>query len=118
GAATVHGALLDLARTWFDTAEGEKRSLRLKLELLATLLHLREAVPLAAAGHPLSAARRKRREARLRRALDLMSRRLHEPFSQAEVAGEVGMSVSRFRAFFKETTGWGFAHYVRDQRVE
>lgn len=118
GAAAVHRALLDLARTWFDAAEGEKRNLRLKLELLATLLPLREAVPLAATGHPLSAARRKRREARLRQALDFMSRRLHEPFSQTEVAREVGMSVSRFRAFFKETTGWGFAHYVRDQRVE
>lgn len=28
------------------------------------------------------------------------------------------MSTSRFRAFFKETTGWGFARYLREQRVE
>ena len=28
------------------------------------------------------------------------------------------MSVSRFRAFFKETTGWGFSDYLRELRLE
>jgi transcriptional regulator GlxA family with amidase domain len=28
------------------------------------------------------------------------------------------MSTSRFRIFFKETTGWRFADYVRDLRLE
>ena len=112
-AAPVHAALLLLAEAWFgNNAEPSE----LKVLLLQVLVQLRKAM---VGGQPRQvAAAPKLREQRLRRALDYMARHLHEPLAQPDVAHEVGMSTSRFREFFKQTTGWGFARYVMEQRVE
>jgi AraC-like DNA-binding protein/mannose-6-phosphate isomerase-like protein (cupin superfamily) len=115
-APAVHQALHELVQIWFGGLTGEDRWTTLKLQFLTVLHRLRggfsgtkETAPTT--DHAL-------REARLRRALDYVSLHAHESVAQPEVANAVGMSTSRFRAFFKETTGWGFSEYVRDLRVE
>ena len=105
----VHEALHALARAWFTTADETERAMQLKLRFMEVLLHLRAGF---AAGEPVknpTDAQRAERESRLRRALDFVSLHGHEAISQPDVAKAAGMSTSRFRAFFKETTGWGFA---------
>lgn len=114
----VHEALLALAKVWFGSMEATERAMQLKLRFMEVLLRLRTGF---AADEPLrnpTDAQRAERETRLRRALDFVSLHGHEAISQPEVAKAAGMSTSRFRAFFKETTGWGFAQYLREQRVE
>ena len=118
-APALHAALLDLARGWFSPAKGGSDRLpALKLRLLAVLLCLRTSLASTDDLKPHSDSDRALREARLRRALDYVSLHGHEAISQPQVAKAAGMSTSRFRAFFKETTGWGFARYLREQRVE
>ena len=114
----LHAALLDLARGWFSPVNGESDLSALKLRLLAVLLCLRTSLASTDGLKPHSDSDRALREARLRRALDYVSLHGHEAVSQPQVAKAAGMSTSRFRAFFKATTGWGFARYLREQRVE
>ncbi|MDB6139393.1 MAG: AraC-type DNA-binding protein [Verrucomicrobiaceae bacterium] len=118
-APALHEALLQLARGWFPLrADQAQRLPEMKLRLLGVLLQLRAAF---ASPEDLRANKdgdRALREIRLRRALDYVALHGHEAISQPDVARAAGMSTSRFRAFFKETTGWGFARYLREQRVE
>jgi AraC-like DNA-binding protein/mannose-6-phosphate isomerase-like protein (cupin superfamily) len=116
GTQEVHQALLDLTHLWF----GENRSghaLGMKLHFLRLCFHLGQALgsgsTAATASHD-----RPQREQRLRRALDHIALHAHEPLTQPAVARAAGMSTSRFRQFFKDTTGWGFARYLRELRVE
>lgn len=117
-AAPVHEAMLDLARGWFAANAGEERWTALKLHFLRVLFHLRQAFETHVVAHGIHEADRAAREDKLRRALDYVSLHAHETVAQPEAAQAAGMSTSRFRAFFKETTGWGFAQYVRELRVE
>jgi AraC-like DNA-binding protein/mannose-6-phosphate isomerase-like protein (cupin superfamily) len=117
GAADVHAALLDMTHLWFGKKKGCKPWLEIKLHLLRVLFQLGQIM--SSGQHPASIPLdRPEREQRLRRALDHIALHAHEPLTQPAVAKAAGMSTSRFRAFFKETTGWGFAQYVRDLRVE
>lgn len=115
--ASVHGALLRLAQAWFAPASAEGRLLALRFHLLEVLLQLRRAF-IAKGGEPETISTRAEREARLGRVLEFVAQRCDGPVAQPEVARVAGMSTSRFRAFFKETTGWGFADYLRDLRLE
>ncbi|HYF35267.1 MAG TPA: AraC family transcriptional regulator [Prosthecobacter sp.] len=116
-AGPVHDALADLAQTWFTSGHGEERWLTLKLQFLTVLHRLRAGFELAGSnGGP--ASDRALREARLRRALDYVALHAHESLAQPTVARAAGMSTSRFRMFFKETTGWGFSQYLWELRVE
>lgn len=115
-APALHEALLRLAQCWFSAEDN--RLPELKLRLLEVLLRLQSALALTEGARPGTDNDRSLREARLRRALDYVSLHGHEAISQPQVARAAGMSTSRFRAFFKETTGWGFARYLREQRVE
>jgi transcriptional regulator GlxA family with amidase domain len=115
-AAALHEAVLHLMQTWFGNSTGEDRWVTLKLQFLTVLHRLRSGFSGTLEASPTTD--RALREARLRRALDYVALHAHESLAQPEVANAVGMSTSRFRAFFKETTGWGFAEYVRDLRVE
>lgn len=119
GAATaaVHSALGRLAQTWFAPASAEGRVLALRFHLLEVLLQLRRAF-IAKGGEPETISTRAEREARLGRVLEFVAQRCTGPIAQPEVARVAGMSTSRFRAFFKETTGWGFGDYLRDLRLE
>ena len=116
-APPILSAIHDLAQAWFDRRIQE-RLLRLKLHLLETLLRLRVAFPSVDSASRDSAPVRAEREARLGRVLEYVSHHFHTPLSQPEVARVAAMSPSRFRIFFKETTGWGFADYLRDFRLE
>lgn len=121
-ATGLHRALLAVVRSWFAAIEsatpGESAPwMRLKLDLLDLLLGFHRVVPRTRTPD-LSDAERARREERLRLAVDYIARHAHEALTQPEVARASGMSVSRFREFFKATTGWGFAQFVREQRVK
>jgi AraC-like DNA-binding protein len=117
-AAAVHRGMLRLARCWFETPEGGARLQNLKLHLLELLLQLRSAFIDCDARAPEAKSARAEREARLGRVMEHVAHHLHGRISQPEVAKIAGMSTSRFRAFFKETTGWGFADYLRELRLE
>ncbi len=117
-APLVHEALLKLVQTWFSTRAGAERFLELKLRFLEVLLRLHTAFVAEETAKNGTTNDRALRESRLRRALDYVSLHGHETISQPQVAKAAGMSTSRFRTFFKETTGWGFARYLREQRVE
>jgi AraC-like DNA-binding protein/mannose-6-phosphate isomerase-like protein (cupin superfamily) len=117
-AVKIHGAIQRLALAWFARTSRD-RAVTLKFHLLEVLLQLRDAFP--EGGDPVpreSVTMRAEREAKLGRVLEYVSHRFHTPLSQPEVARIAGMSPSRFRIFFKETTGWGFADYLRDFRLE
>jgi len=115
--ASVHSALMRLTQTWFAPASAEGRLLALRFHLLEVLLQLRRAF-IAKGGEPEAISTRAEREARLGRVLEFVAQRCDGAIAQPEVAKVAGMSTSRFRAFFKETTGWGFADYLRDLRLE
>lgn len=118
-APALHAALLELAKSWFPVQDDQAEKLPLvKLSFLAVLLRLRAAFAADEGIKANTDSDRALRETRLRRALDYVSLHGHETISQPDVARAAGMSTSRFRAFFKETTGWGFARYLREQRVE
>ncbi len=116
-APAVHEALLRLAKCWFHAEVGEERWVALKFHFMAVLFQMRQAFS-AASSQGLPVTDRAVKEERLRRSLDYVSLHAHESLSQPEAARAAGMSTSRFRAFFKETTGWGFAQYVKELRVE
>lgn len=117
-APALHEALLKLVQVWFGTSTETERWMELKLRFMAVLLRLRQAFTANEEARSSTQDDRALRESRLRRALDYVSLHGHEAISQPQVAKAAGMSTSRFRAFFKETTGWGFARYLREQRVE
>lgn len=113
-APAVHQALLKLVQTWYL---GNERGPESKLCFLEVLLRLRSAFEIEDATRPVPNSDRSLRESRLHRALDFIALHSHEPISQPQVARAAGMSTSRFRHFFKQTTGWGFARYLIEQRV-
>ncbi|MCW0219651.1 MAG: AraC family transcriptional regulator [Prosthecobacter sp.] len=116
-APAVHEALLKLTQVWFSEVLGEDRWVSLKYHFTQVLYYLRQAF-VTASCQSIPGTDRALSEDRLRRSLDYVSLHAHESISQPEAARAAGMSTSRFRAFFKETTGWGFAQYVRELRVE
>lgn len=117
-AAAVHRSLHRLAQCWFDTPRGGGRLQNLKFHLLEVLLDLRRGFIDAGdrAQEPITA--RAEREARIGKVLEYVGQHFHSRVSQPDIARLAGMSTSRFRAFFKETTGWGFSDYVRELRLE
>jgi AraC-like DNA-binding protein len=117
-APAVHEALLALMQVWFGKGADTERGMELKLRFMEVLMRLRAGFAAKEDAKGSTHSDRALRESRLRRALDFVSLHGHEAISQPQVAKAAGMSTSRFRAFFKETTGWGFARYLREQRVE
>jgi AraC-like DNA-binding protein len=117
-AAAVHRALLHLAQSWFRSEPNEARLLQLKFHLVETLLQLRAAFPTHGPSAREPQPWRAEREARLGRVLEYVAQHCQTRLPQAAAAKVAGMSTSRFRAFFKATTGWGFGDYLRDVRLE
>lgn len=115
-AVAVHGALLRLARAWFEPDPDQR--LALKVHLLEVLLHLHRAFDPSRGTAPASVSWRGEREALLGRVLEYVGQHCHTALAQPEAARVAGMSPSRFRVFFKETTGWGFGDYLRDVRLD
>jgi AraC-like DNA-binding protein len=118
GSTAVHAGLLRLAQAWFAPSSGKDRQVELKFRLLEVLVELRRAFLSRGYSVPDTTARRAERHARLSRVLEYVGGRSHEAVPQPEVARFAGMSTSRFRAFFKETTGWRYGDYLRDLRLE
>lgn len=117
-AGPVFKALLRLAQVWFAQGDGEDRHLTLKLHLLELLMALRRAYLAQGDAGAEPNSLRAEQEGRLSRVLEYVAKHCHSAVPQPEVARIAGMSSSRFRAFFKQTTGWGFADYLRDLRLE
>jgi AraC-like DNA-binding protein/mannose-6-phosphate isomerase-like protein (cupin superfamily) len=111
-AAAVHEAVHRLVESW-DQRPGPET----KLRLLTALWALREAMVLGDWSAVPSRGDMSEKEEKLRKALDYIAAHSHQTLAQPEVARAVGMSTSRFRQFFKETTGWGFARFLIEQRV-
>jgi len=113
----LHPAMLRLSQAWFEHPANNERAVALKFHFLEVLFQLRHRF--GSADRPVEQLHmRVMREEKLHRVLDHISQNCTSTLSQPEVAKIAGMSISRFRAFFKETTGWGFADYVLDVRIE
>jgi AraC-like DNA-binding protein/mannose-6-phosphate isomerase-like protein (cupin superfamily) len=117
-AGRVHGAILNLSRAWFSDAGDADRAISLKFHLLEMLFELRRGFSTGGSTVAESAITQSQREERLRKALEFVSAQAHRSLTQPEVARSVGMSTSRFREFFKRTTGWRFGDYLRDLRLD
>lgn len=117
-AASVHAAVLRLAQAWFESRPTADRPLTLRFHLLELLMQLRRAFLSEGEAPGEDHTARAAREGKIDRILEYVARHCDGPLAQPEVARAAGMSTSRFRLFFKETTGWGFSDYLRDLRLE
>lgn len=111
----LYRAFEGLTTPWF--CEEEKDWCGVKLALLQLLYELRthfldvtqmrQAMPVGDSAQLL-----------IHEVLDYIAKNAKDKLSQHEVAKVAGMSVSRFRAFFKETTGWRYSRYLLNVRLE
>jgi transcriptional regulator GlxA family with amidase domain len=60
---------------------------------------------------------RRQRQARLQQVFTWLAAHSAEPVTQPQAAAVAGMCPSRFREFFKQTTGRTFVDYVREMRL-
>lgn len=112
-AARVMDGIANLAAAYFSDGPEEDRYVACKLALLRLLAELREHFGSSTEGPQ----RRARQLERLQKVLAFLSARFAEPLTQPHVARVAGMSPSRFRAFFKQTTGLTLAEYLRNLRL-
>jgi AraC-like DNA-binding protein len=115
-AGAVHAAMLGLAHAYYDPGTPSDRFVTAKLHLLTILFHMREHFGLRHDFHEEIQCRQQR-EARLAKVFAHLSAHYAEPLTQPQVAAIAGMSASRFRDFFKQTTGHTFVDYLRDLRL-
>ena len=115
-APAVHAALLGLTRAYFGEMPAEDRFVTAKLHLLTVLFHLRAHFGLHA-DFSDEMLRRQQRAGRLEKVFAHIATHYAEPLSQPEIAAVSGMSPSRFRDFFKQTTGRTLMDYLRDIRL-
>lgn len=115
-AGDVHAALLQLARAFFADASVSDRFVSAKVQLLTILARLRSHFGLRQ-DYAEDLSRRRQRALRLEKVFTHLAAHLSEQVSQPEVAAVAGMSTSRFREFFKQTTGRTFVDYLRDLRL-
>ena len=112
----VMETILRLAQSFYkQELTPEDRFITCKLALLQLLQLLRDRFVKAETGENLR--RREQRHDRLQKVLPYLDAHCTEPITQPQIAALAGMSPSRFRAFFKETTGSTLSHYVRGLRV-
>jgi AraC-like DNA-binding protein/mannose-6-phosphate isomerase-like protein (cupin superfamily) len=97
-----------------NESTGLERLLRL-IEALAELSRSRDARPLCRT--PVNAAADLTVGRRLKHVLDRLHAELVDLPSQAELAGEVGLSPQAFSRFFKRRVGKTFVQYVNEWRV-
>jgi AraC-like DNA-binding protein len=115
-ASAVHAAVLGLARAYFGSGAPGDRFVAAKLNLLTILYHLREHFGLRQDFCDELRLRQQRTQ-RLEKVFAHLSACYAEPLTQPDVANVAGMSSSRFRDFFKQTTGHTFVDYLRDFRL-
>jgi AraC-like DNA-binding protein/mannose-6-phosphate isomerase-like protein (cupin superfamily) len=112
----VRAALLALAQAWFNDAPRADRFIACKLQLLTILALLRQHFGLRQ--DFLEALHlRQKRAARLEKVFRWIEEKFPDALTQPQAAAIAGMSASRFRDFFKHTTGSTFVDYLRDVRL-
>jgi len=116
--ADVWNTFGKMAAKWFGETSDNRDLLGLKLSFLNLLYALRSNVEIHDTFIDEPPEIRASRENQMRVILDYIAQHSHEKLPQSEVAKIAGMSTSRFRAFFKATTGWGYAEYLLDVRTE
>jgi len=115
-ATLVHAAVLGLAQAFFDRGAPSDRFVAAKLHLLTILFHLREHFGLRQDFED-EWRQRQQRIQRLEKVFAHLAAHYADPLTQPDVAAVAGMSASRFRDFFKQTTGRTFIDYLRDVRL-
>jgi AraC-like DNA-binding protein len=115
-AASVHTAVLGLARAYYEPGAAGDRFVAAKLHLLTILYHLRQHFGLRDDFRD-EMRQRQQRTSRLEKVFAHISTHYAEPLTQPMIATIAGMSPSRFRDFFKQTTGRTFVDYLRDVRL-
>lgn len=113
----LYSSLLKLVRVLMNTNGSERRLTAIRFHLLETLFHLGEIFDSGHRTAPSAPEAHTVREERLRDVLEYIARNISQPIPQESVARIAGMSVSRFRSFFKKTTGWKYSHYLLEWRV-
>lgn len=115
-APAIHDALLGLATAFFSGGAAVDRFLAAKVHLLTVLFHLREHFGLRQDFQD-ELRQRQQRQARLQEVFAWLAANYADPITQPQAAAVAGMSASRFRDFFKQTTGHTFVDYLRDVRL-
>ncbi|MEW5420993.1 helix-turn-helix transcriptional regulator [Amorphus sp. 3PC139-8] len=90
---------------------------RLYLECRATEILLEALRSLTGLGHGAAAGVRPRDRRRVQAACDFLEEHLSTPISIADVAREVGASVSTLQRLFHATRGMSVGNYVRERRL-
>jgi AraC-like DNA-binding protein len=115
-AAQVHRAVLGLAQTWYADAPAVDRFVSCKLHLLTILAALREHYG-QRQDFQDDLRQRRQRQARLQKVFAWIAANHGRAITQPQAAAIAGMSASRFREFFKQTTGETFVDYLRELRL-
>ncbi|EDY22355.1 transcriptional regulator, AraC family [Chthoniobacter flavus Ellin428] len=116
GAERVHRAVLGLAETWFANAPTADRFVSCKLHLLTILAGLREHFG-QRQDFQDDLRQRRQRQSRLQKVFAWIAANHARAIKQPQAAAIAGMSASRFREFFKQTTGATFVDYLRELRL-
>ncbi len=116
-APAVHQALMRLVTAFFSTDPLEDRQALCKLQLLEMLYGLRRHFKLHDAAASPRYNHQRERVQRLKRLFDFLNAHYAEKLRLSEAAAMVGMSETRFKDFFKKTTGTTFAQYVIHLRL-
>jgi AraC-like DNA-binding protein len=115
-APAIRRALLRIAEVWFSTGPTLDRYVDAKIQILTILALLREHFGLRQDFHE-ELQRRHQRQSRLQNVFAWIATNFADPITQPQAAAIAGMSASRFREFFKQTTGGTFVDFVRDFRL-
>ena len=115
-AASVHAAVFGLARAYYEPGPIGDRFMAAKLHLLTILYHLRQHFGLRDDFRD-EMRQRQQRTNRLEKVFAHLSAHYAEPLTQPMLATIAGMSPSRFRDFFKQTTGRTLVDYLRELRL-
>lgn len=115
-AAQMHRAVLGLADTWFADGPTVDRYVSCKLHLLTILASLREHYG-QHQDFQDNLHQRRQRQTRLQKVFAWIAANHSRSITQPQAAAVAGMSASRFREFFKQTTGATFVDYLREMRL-
>ncbi|MGV3756070.1 MAG: helix-turn-helix domain-containing protein [Verrucomicrobiota bacterium] len=115
-AESVHASIVELVKTYQSIGAAQDKQVACKLHLLQILHGLRKHFQVQGTVSPGYAQQRQRVQ-RLKRLFDFLNQHFAQKLKVAEAASMVGMSETRFKDFFKRTTGSTFAQYVIQLRL-
>ena len=115
-AKTIHTAVEQLVRCYFDERIGKYAQAGCKAYLLALLFHLSRHFQGAEIAHS-EYVKQQERSRRLAQLFDYMQQHYARKLTIREAAAMVGMSTSRFMKSFKQATGTTFVSYLTQVRL-